>query len=132
MKYAAIDLETTGLNPETDQILSIGIVLDLDQTKRLDELPKLKLLIMHDRIVGNPFAIQMNHQIIERIARNAPQENEVQITESDIDRHIYGFAGDYGALTAKGKLTCAGKNFASFDRPFLQAAVTRDFHTPLT
>lgn len=68
MKYVSIDLETTGLNDETDSILSIGLVIE--DTKNLlpfDEIPKLHLYIQKDRIEGSLFAVNMNRAIIEKL-----------------------------------------------------------------
>lgn len=80
MKYLSIDIETTGLNPETDQILSVGIILE-DTSKKLsfDKIPKLHLAILNDRISGSPYAINMNADLIETI-------NSYQCAKSEDER----------------------------------------------
>ena len=68
MKYLSIDIETTGIDSENDQILSVGIILE-DTSKKLsfDEIPKLHIAILRDRISGSPYAINMNADLIETI-----------------------------------------------------------------
>lgn len=66
MKYISIDIETTGIDPELDQILSIGLVIeDTLDIKPIDELPSLHLVITNDRLQGNVFALDMNRDIIK-------------------------------------------------------------------
>lgn len=66
MKYTSIDIETTGVDDEKDQILSIGLVIeDTLNIKPVDELPSLHLVIVRDRLEGNVFALNMNSKIIE-------------------------------------------------------------------
>ena len=68
MKYLSIDVETTGVDSENDQILSVGVILE-DTSKKLpfDEIPKLHIAILRDRISGSPYAINMNADLIETI-----------------------------------------------------------------
>jgi len=91
MRYVSIDLETTGLDWDNDQILEVGVVLDdLQNPIPLDQLPTLRLLVCHDRIEGNPFALAMNAHLIKEIA----------------DRDVYsGFGVKYTGTTASGSIT---------------------------
>jgi oligoribonuclease len=68
MRYLSIDIETTGVEPENDQILSVGVILE-DTTKKLPfhQIPKLHIAILRDRISGSPYAINMNADLIETI-----------------------------------------------------------------
>ena len=46
MRYISIDIETTGLDAETNQILSIGAVVeDTNNLVPFDELPKFHAVI---------------------------------------------------------------------------------------
>ena len=68
MKYIAIDIETTGLDPETCQVLSIGaIVEDTNNIKPLDDLPTFHGAINRRNISGNTYAINMNRELISNI-----------------------------------------------------------------
>lgn len=69
MKYVSIDLETTGLDPEKHQILTFSGILDnTEKELDYDESPKFNIYVLREDIVGSPFAIGMNSEIIERIS----------------------------------------------------------------
>ena len=158
MIYISVDVETTGLEKDRYQILSIGAIFE-DTTKKLsfEEIPKFHAAILHNEITGSPFAINMNSKIIEAVAQyqNAKNQDEkndiVQMTGMQFyqeDQVVEGFyrwlfdnglvdfdpllAGQmvkiengksYPALTSKMKpvtINVAGKNFASFDKHFLE------------
>jgi len=158
MLYLSIDVETTGLEKDRYQILSIGAILE-DTTKKLsfEEIPKFHAAILHNEITGSPFALNMNKKIIEAIvqyqtAEDQDEKNDLaQMTGMQFyqeDQVVEGFyrwlfdnglvdfnpllAGQmvkiengksYPALTSKMKpvtINVAGKNFASFDKHFLE------------
>jgi oligoribonuclease (3'-5' exoribonuclease) len=158
MVYLSIDVETTGLEKDRYQILSIGAILE-DTTKKLsfEEIPKFHAAILHNEITGSPFALNMNKKIIEAIVQYQTAEDQdekndiVQMTGMQFyqeDQVVEGFyrwlfdnglvdsnpllAGQmvkiengksYPALTSKMKpvtINVAGKNFASFDKHFLE------------
>ena len=62
-KYVSIDIETTGLDPQTCQILEIGMVVEDWQTP-IEDLPCLTFLVDPGIIVGEPYALQMNSQVL--------------------------------------------------------------------
>jgi len=68
MKYLSIDIETTGLNPENHQILSIGVIVE-DTTKKspFHEIPKFHCAIVREDIVGGLFALNLNRDLIQTI-----------------------------------------------------------------
>ena len=158
MIYISVDVETTGLEKDRYQILSIGAILE-DTTKKLsfEEIPKFHAAILHKEITGSPFALNMNKSIIEAIVQYQTAEDQdekndlVQMTGMQFyqeDQVVEGFyrwlfdnglvdfnpllAGQmvklengksYPALTSKMKpvtINVAGKNFASFDKHFLE------------
>lgn len=129
MKYLSVDLETTGLDPTFCQILEIGAVID--DTSWSDKLsnwknglafggrPFFHCYVIHEKMVGTPFALTMNAKIIERIAKSKdfPQfkffyPNRAMAAFSDF------IAENFPQHKFK-KVTVAGKNFSSFDRSFL-------------
>jgi oligoribonuclease (3'-5' exoribonuclease) len=159
MKYISIDVETTGLEKDRYQILSIGAILE-DTEKKLsfEEIPKFHAAILHNEITGSPYAMAMNAKIIEAVAQyqSAKDQDEkndlVQMTGMQFyheDQVVEGFyrwlydngmveldekmmnaqmvrlenGKSYPMLTSKMKpvtLNVAGKNFASFDKHFLE------------
>jgi oligoribonuclease len=164
MKYISIDIETTGLDPENCQILSIGAVIE-DTLNQLpfEELPKFHGVIKRENVSGSLFALNMNRDLIETIvqysgAQNQDEKNDiVHMTgmqfyhEDGIVEALFQFCYDnglvdrfntddwshaeisnyfkivngksYPILTSKMPktyLNCAGKNFAGFDKKFLE------------
>lgn len=159
MKYISIDVETTGLERDRYQILSIGAILE-DTTKKLpfDEIPKFHAAILHNEITGSPFALNMNKDLIESIvyyqtAQDQDEKNDLVqmkgmqfLKEEDVVEQFYRWLYDIGMvqpdpnfinnqmvrlengksypmLTSKTKpvtINVAGKNFASFDKLFLE------------
>ena len=158
MKYISIDIETTGLDPETCQILSIGAVIE-DTLNQLpfEELPKFHGVIKRENVSGSLFALNMNRDLIETIvqysgAQDQDEKNDiVHMTgmqfyhEDEIVEALFQFCYrnglvpvdlnapfktmkvvngiTYPVLTSnmpKVYLNCAGKNFAGFDKKFLE------------
>jgi oligoribonuclease len=158
MKYISIDIETTGLDPEFNQILSIGAVIE-DTLNQLpfEELPTFHGVIKRESVYGSLFALNMNRDLIETIvqysgAQDQDEKNDiVHMTgmqfyhEDEIVEALYQFCYrnglvdldpnflnkqvkvvdgiPYPILTSnmpKVYLNCAGKNFAGFDRKFLE------------
>ncbi len=119
MKYASIDIETTGLDPDRCQILEIGIVLDdLSKQEPVEDLPSFQCYLRRDEFVGEPIALAMNAAIFKRIADLAPGYN---YTYADSVYHqVEDWLISKGAYAHGDKLLCAGKNFASFDSQFLR------------
>ena len=158
MKYISIDIETTGLDPETCQILSIGAVIeDTLNPIPFEHLPKFHGVIKRENVSGSLFALNMNRDLIETIVQYSTTQNQdekndiVHMTgmqfyhEDEIVEALFQFCyrnglvpvdpnapfktmkvvdgKTYPALTSnmpKVYLNCAGKNFAGFDKKFLE------------
>lgn len=114
MKYVSIDIETTGIDNETTQTLSIGLVIeDTVNIKPLAELPQLEIAIVRERIEGEIFAINMNRQLIAdileyKMARTDEERKEIEIRtkreylrEEDAAKRIFQFLWENGALDGK-------------------------------
>ena len=119
MPYVSIDLETTGLDADTCQILEIGAIYD-DGTKYVDDLPIYHKYVYHPLYTGEPYALALNAKILKRLS---------SISAADLQNGYFlrpdQVAGDFRhwltGLGWDGKtcLTPAGKNFSSFDKNFL-------------
>lgn len=109
MKYIAIDLETTGLDPENCQVLSIGAVIeDTNDIKPLDELPTFHGIIKRRNISGETYAINMNRDLIQTMnhymtAQDQDEKNDiVQMTgmkfyeEEEIVQEFYYWLAQNG------------------------------------
>lgn len=126
MKYLSIDIETTGLNPETCNIIEIGAVAD--DTERLDipleELNTFHCYVVHDIYQGEPYALSMHSKIFRRIATRLSDENRVFkfYRFSQVSKALSNWITNLGGVwnTTTNKLTIAGKNFGSFDLQFLK------------
>lgn len=68
MRITSIDIETTGIKSETSQVLQIGAVVFETTSETFKPLGTYNKVIFHKEIHGNPFAIQMNAEIIKKIA----------------------------------------------------------------
>jgi oligoribonuclease len=115
MSYVSIDIETTGLDPETCQILEIGAVYD-DWTKPIDQLPKYHRLVVHKEYRGGAYALALNANLLKQLSgqREAWFLDPDQVAD-DFAAWLKGCGWD-----GETGLTPAGKNFASFDRQFLK------------
>lgn len=154
MKYAAIDIETTGLDQVNDQILQIAIVLEDTSTAaehEIKDLPTFEALIWHERLSGHPFALNMNREIIGAMAAIDMTEwkgvkeayphylktiefrgRDVRVfpsINSACRDAILFLRLEYGvdSIEPLSKIIAAGKNVGTFDIPFLEQALNGDF-----
>ena len=118
MKYASIDIETTGLDSEYCQILSVGIVIEDTKNKLpFEKIPKFHAIILRDRIQGESFALNMNKDIIEVINSKKEVDNAILIKEDELVDHLISF---FKTNNLVDKITVAGKNYTGFDKKFLE------------
>ncbi len=127
MKIAVIDIETTGLDPYKDQILEVGCVIETwPPTQPIANLPKWQAYVLHERLTGNPFALNMNKKIVEYIAKPDKFPELTFVDPAALALFLEGFLLKEEVLekNREGKMVanCAGKNFAKFDWPFLEEA----------
>ncbi|KKN26495.1 hypothetical protein LCGC14_0874110 [marine sediment metagenome] len=121
MKYVSVDLETTGLNPETCQVLEIGAVA---QELGGDELGRFHIILMYDELHGSPFALNMNQRLLKDMTK------EGHTPEYDWDDFYEWLRKFKCGLQNPHGIIAAGKNFSGFDLPFIEAAapqVARQF-----
>lgn len=131
MKFVLIDLETTGIDENNNQILEFGAVIE-DTNKKLpiERLPKLKCIIKHDMYAGGAFAINMNKRIFELLAKAEGIRDKTKREDFELDNGImtinqaiinfYNWIRThYFENYIEEPINIAGKNFASFDKLFL-------------
>lgn len=158
MRYVSIDIETTGLDREACQILSIGAVIeDTNNPLPIEDLPTFHCAINRNAFHGEITALAMNASLIALMSEyknartNEDREAIVKqsgmqfLDEDQVVDSLFQFFFDNGlvefdpqSLAKKGRilngklypmltssmskvyLTVAGKNFATFDKIFLE------------
>ena len=114
MKYISIDLETTGLNPDTCQIIEFAAIID-DCVSLPSSLPSFHCYLPDDYYCGEPYALSMHPTIFRRIATKEKPYQYVPLK-----RLASEFAKFLDKNGLRQPITAAGKNFASFDLRFLR------------
>jgi len=112
MPYVSIDIETTGLDPETCQILEIGAVVD-DWKLPIERLPRFRRALTYEIVTGSPYAMALNANLLKQIA--SPQSDFCKPQELGAQFAEWIKANGLDPM----RLQAAGKNFASFDMQFL-------------
>ena len=117
--YVSIDIETTGLDPDTCQVLEIGAVIH-DPAKPLLECPTFRACVKHDVITGSPRALQMNARLLEEIAEGGGEwkGDACARFREWLETHL-----PIGDLTAN-YIHALGKNVGTFDLVFLNKIST--------
>lgn len=79
MIYVSIDIETTGLDPLSNNVLSIGAIIE-DTSKKLpyDECPKFNAIVLNSQLQGSPRAITMNKEVISLMSEYLEGKDEVR------------------------------------------------------
>ena len=85
------------------------------------ELPKLEFYLNHDLMIGQPFALHMNRDIIKRIADKAEGWEYIR-PECAFGKLESFIIQNFNPPNASGvsKVVLAGKNAANFDLRFLR------------
>jgi len=122
VKLLSIDIETTGLDPATCSTLEVGCVLfdpqpDLNATPQERKWKTFERLIEHSRIQGEPYALQLNADILAELA--GVEKTHIQIVKAaELGPQVAQWLRLEG-VNAENKATIVGKNYDSFDRQFL-------------
>lgn len=126
--YVSLDIETTGLDPDLDQILEIGAVID-DLKRPVKDLAEFHCYVMHERVFGSAYALSMHPKILRRIATK--ESGYRYLKPEEIVGAFLDWLLEQGVNPKKHHLTMAGKNFASFDRQFLKQLRNWDIQIPM-
>lgn len=114
MRYASIDIETTGLTLATCQMLEFGCVFD-DMETAIEQLPTFHCYITRPLYQGEPYALAMHSKIFKRIADLEPGYNYYDPSEAfdKFESWLLAIKMDWNGLNI------VGKNFGPFDRNFI-------------
>ena len=122
MKYVAIDIETTGLDPDKNEIIEFAAVIEDSNFSKppVTELPQFQTYV-HDgeALYGDVFALNMNADII-RILADRPDDKTITHPSDLYDVFTCWLGLQDLVFDASPKITVAGKNFAGFDMRFLR------------
>jgi len=134
MKFLSLDIETTGLDRDLDQVIEFGAIIeDTNNQLSFEEIPKFHAIIKHKRYSGSAFAINMNQRIFKILADRVLIRNEEEKNQYDLKHNIcsvHELARDFynwvyhELKTGVGYnesivATVAGKNYNGFDGQFL-------------
>jgi len=132
MRYVSIDLETTGLNEDTCDIIEFGAVLDdLANPKPLDSLPSFHCYFFQDKYSGEPFALSMHPIIFRRIANREPGYTYMSATKFGYAFRRFLVENGYEEKHDMVTINAAGKNFAAFDLQFLKRKTDLSKHVQI-
>ena len=115
MRFISIDVETTGIDADKCQILSIGAVIDdTIAPLTLKDVPQYYKRVSHDEYKGEIYALNLNKDLLTEILEN----------KDGLNIHVDNLKADFQSWVNKyfdgsEKITIAGKNFANFDKKFL-------------
>jgi len=123
-KFVSIDIETTGLNELTCQVIEIGAVID-DWLNPMENPPEFHCYVEHEVYKGEPYAFSMHADLFLQLAM-LPKHN--LHSERGALRYLHDWMYNNGAYQNK-KAVVAGKNFAMFDNRFLRAMEGSEYLT---
>lgn len=129
---AIIDVETTGLDPHSNQVIEFACIL---WDPRNGHVARFERVLWHDMLLGNPIALSMNARIL-RILSNAAKTDSIgkggvihaNNLESEFLSWLVSEDPAIAGRVSKGEcvsLTGCGKNVAAFDIPFLKCIFDR-------
>lgn len=134
MKFLSIDIETTGLDPQKNQILEFGAIAIDTSYPTVPYIADFRAVFIHQELTGNPIALTMNAELINEIntvlknkdfnydlrQNTIKHNNEVYVRNSEEFQSYFDEWLESIGFTER--LTLAGKNLASFDLKFIEAA----------
>lgn len=127
MRYVSLDIETTGLRPQRDQILQLAMVVEDSRYPEVPvtELPYFCCLVKHEEYQGNAYALSLNAWILDLISGRVRHPTYPIYTQNEMVVIANAFLNDHLGLL--GQINVAGKNAAGFDIPFLPTALSDRF-----
>ena len=125
MKYFSLDTETTGTDRQNHQVLSAALVFE-DTNKNplrpVEELPYFEGRVVYSELVGSPFALNLNRDLIASMPKNPDRANGWYSNTTELCGLMQVFIRNLRVNLALGyddPIIIAGKNVAGFDLQFL-------------
>lgn len=141
MKFISIDIETTGLDPQKNQILEFGAIAIDTSLGNAPYVSDFNAVFIHKELTGNPIALTMNAELINEINTVLKTKDfdydEINLGIDNDDMHPRFGDSKYvrnseefqkyfdewlESIGFTERLTLAGKNLSSFDLKFIEAA----------
>jgi hypothetical protein len=123
VNYFSIDIETTGLDENTCQIIELAAVYDDGSDKPVEQLEFFRRAVRHDVYHGEAYALSMHAALFKELA----DENAVVCCASELAfllrrwmHHVEPRRGPRPLQFQPAPYNVAGKNFAGFDLRFLR------------
>jgi oligoribonuclease len=127
MKYVSIDLETTGLNVDTCQIIEFAAVLEDTATSHevpVGALPVFHKYIVYNTYAGDPYALFLNAVALHYISCRSEHPEDDFTSPERLGKKFRDFIIDHNHCDMPTNdpvhVIPAGKNFGSFDFQFLR------------
>lgn len=123
MRLLSIDVETTGLDPNTCGIIEFGAVLFEPKTilvngeRRDKRWQFFECLVDNNTIQGEPYALSMNAGILAEIAGRKPAKMP-KLKAASIALRLRDWLLQHG-VSEDNRVTIVGKNYCAFDEKFL-------------
>lgn len=114
MKYVSIDIETTGLDPQQDEILEVAMVIEDTSIYPLPDvldLSNIRVPIYHERIYGQPKALSMNSWLLNEVSNTPTYMGFDFVINRRLIPFLYNTIGDPPYIAA-------GKKVDGFDLQF--------------
>lgn len=113
----SIDIETTGLDPERNQVLEIGVA----RGEIYDDSPldTWHLYVDHDELYVNPFALNMNRDLLQEMFE-LKQTNSTRLVSPDKVFPLFKKWQTSIYEPNPTRLIACGRNFNGFDLQFLK------------
>ena len=129
MKYVSIDCETTGLKPDSNQLLEIGMVIE-DTEDKIDiaGLPHRRILLPSAEYQINTYCMNMHRELFAELDLVDRKRLEVERYYRHSPKTYFAMPDAIeGLMTVwlnkhlgERKYVVAGKNFYGFDNNFLK------------
>jgi oligoribonuclease (3'-5' exoribonuclease) len=126
MKYIALDLETTCINPkQPENIIMASLVYEdtnLKQLPKVEDLPHLTCFVKQEEYCGEAQALAMNAWILDILARDDESKYPILTLDQFTSRAIAFINHHFNR-----KAVVAGKNVVGFDMQFLPDVLQAKF-----